>query len=158
MCPVPARALQSRPQAHQSYSACLGNFNEVGHTLLFSCSSFNLTFITSCMTEFVQRFPACDSVKHAFGRHTQTQSGQQPGFQGSEGSNTSDTVPRQRRDATSTFPLRRTQEGPDFQVENQPRAAYIGRIALVPIHQCPSQKMSSLKIFSVCVCVCVCGG
>ncbi len=28
----------------------------------------------------------------------------------------------------------------DFQVDNQPRAAYIGRTALVPIHQCPSQQ------------------
>ncbi len=35
----------------------------------------------------------------------------------------------------------------DFQEENQPRAAYIGRTALVPIHQCPSQKISKLKIF-----------
>ncbi len=33
----------------------------------------------------------------------------------------------------------------DFQVENQPRAAYIGRTALVPICQYPSQKMSQLK-------------
>ncbi len=35
----------------------------------------------------------------------------------------------------------------DFQVENQPRAAYIGRTALVPIYQYPSQKMSELKNF-----------
>ncbi len=35
----------------------------------------------------------------------------------------------------------------DFQVENQPLAAYIGRTALVPICQCPSQEMSQLKIF-----------
>ncbi len=36
---------------------------------------------------------------------------------------------------------------PDFQVENQPWAVYIGRTALVPICQCPSQEMSQLKIF-----------
>ncbi len=36
----------------------------------------------------------------------------------------------------------------DFQVENQSRAAYIGRIALVPIQQCSSHTMSELK-FSV---------
>ncbi len=35
----------------------------------------------------------------------------------------------------------------DFQVENQPRAVYIGRTALVPIYQYPIQKMSELKIF-----------
>ncbi len=33
----------------------------------------------------------------------------------------------------------------DFQVENQPRAAYIGRKALVLIYQGPSQQMSQLK-------------
>ncbi len=39
---------------------------------------------------------------------------------------------------------------PDFQVdslENQPHAAYIGRTALVPICQGPSQQMSQLQIF-----------
>ncbi len=43
----------------------------------------------------------------------------------------------------------------DFQVENQPRAAYISRKALVPICQCPSQEMSELKVVCVCVCMCV---
>ncbi len=33
----------------------------------------------------------------------------------------------------------------DFQVENQPRAAYIGRTALVPICQDSSQQISQLK-------------
>ncbi len=33
----------------------------------------------------------------------------------------------------------------DLQVENQPREAYIGRTAVVPIPQCPSQPMSEFK-------------
>ncbi len=36
----------------------------------------------------------------------------------------------------------------DFQGENQPRAAYIGKTALVRVRQCPSQTISELK-FSV---------